>query len=61
MPLRDSSVEFPGKFYSFDVKGQYCALLGIPDLMAQMATETDRLVDPQDRGYRPERRLLLAR
>jgi glycerophosphoryl diester phosphodiesterase len=38
------SVEFPAKFYSFDVKGQYCALLGIPDLMAQMAGETDRLV-----------------
>jgi len=42
--LQYVSVHFPTKGYSFDVKGQYCALIGIPALMGQMASETDRLV-----------------
>ena len=42
--LQAVSVQFPDKGYSFDVKGQYCGLIGIADLMRTMASEADRLV-----------------
>jgi glycerophosphoryl diester phosphodiesterase len=42
--LQYVSVNFPTKGYSFDVKGQYCGLRDIPELMRAMASETDRLV-----------------
>lgn len=42
--LQYVSVNFPAKLYSFDVKGQYCGLIGLQELMGTMASETDRLV-----------------
>ena len=42
--LQYVSVSFPTKGYSFDVKGQYCGLRDIPEMMRAMASEADRLV-----------------